>query len=98
MSLQGPSLGYKMDDLELPNCNQSDPQHLSLGSIITILRRFTKYVTQHPRVIKAPSKIRRELSDEIYRFLLAHISHIRYSKRPTRQLNLHSNGAPETIH
>jgi hypothetical protein len=54
---------------------------VSPESVVEILRRFIGHILHHPRVIESSPTMRKEVSEELYSFLLAHTTHIRENRR-----------------
>ncbi|KAL4736668.1 hypothetical protein BDV11DRAFT_211022 [Aspergillus similis] len=64
--------GVRPDDLKAAPLNQSRVEDL-----MHLLHPFIKHVLGHPQVLQSPAEIQNEIAEELYRFLSAHIEHIR---------------------
>lgn len=81
-SVSSPSPELQMEGAELINNGSGEyPEPESMDSIVQILGRFIDHVLGHPKVGEAPQAAQMELAEELYNFLLAHISHISDNKR-----------------
>jgi hypothetical protein len=78
--------GVQPDDLKTIPLNKSRVENL-----MHLLLPFINHVLGHPQVLQAPVEIQRELADELYRFLLAHVEHIRANLTRTRINTLAAN-------
>lgn len=64
------------DEADAMSCDEDKQKLPSLDEVIGVIGKLINHILQHPKVLVASQMTQKELAEELYSFLVAHISHI----------------------
>ena len=82
------------DEADVMSCDEDKQKLPSLDEVIGVIGKLINHILQHPKVLAASQMTQKELAEELYSFLVAHISHI----SSNIQLAQEKHAAPANYH